>query len=106
LNVIPVYVPALRDRGDDLIRLTEHFAAEFASEYGRRPKKFAPEAVAVLRAYRWPGNVRELRNTLESILILGQKEAIEESVTIRHMHTRVQETVKIVQLVDYLRKLV
>jgi two-component system nitrogen regulation response regulator NtrX len=76
LNVIPVQVPALRDRGDDLIRLTEHFAAEFASEYGRRPKKFSPEAILVLHAYRWPGNVRELRNVIERLMIMVPGELV------------------------------
>jgi two-component system nitrogen regulation response regulator NtrX len=76
LNVIPVYVPALRDRGDDLIRLTDHFAAEFASEYGRRPKRFSPDAIDVLRAYRWPGNVRELRNVIERLMIMVPGELV------------------------------
>jgi two-component system nitrogen regulation response regulator NtrX len=70
LNVIPVWVPPLRDRGDDVIRLAEHFAAEFASEYGRRPKRFSPEALPVLKSYRWPGNVRELRNVIERLMIM------------------------------------
>ena len=76
LNVIPIYVPALRDRGDDLIRLTEHFAAEFANEYGRRPKRFSPDAVALLRGYRWPGNVRELRNVIERLMIMVPGELV------------------------------
>jgi len=70
LNVIPMFVPPLRDRGDDVIRLAEHFMAEFAEEYGRRAKRLAPDSAAVLRAYRWPGNVRELRNILERAAIL------------------------------------
>jgi two-component system nitrogen regulation response regulator NtrX len=70
LNVIPVYVPPLRDRGGDVIRLAEHFVAEFAREYGRRPKQFLPEAIAALSNYRWPGNVRELRNIIERLMIM------------------------------------
>jgi two-component system nitrogen regulation response regulator NtrX len=70
LNVIPMFVPPLRDRGDDVARLAEHFVAEFAEEYGRRAKRLAPEAAAMLRAYRWPGNVRELRNTIERLMIM------------------------------------
>jgi two-component system nitrogen regulation response regulator NtrX len=70
LNVIPMYVPALRVRDADVIRLAEHFVAEFAQEYGRRPKIFAPDALDVLRAYRWPGNVRELRNVIERLIIM------------------------------------
>jgi two-component system nitrogen regulation response regulator NtrX len=69
LNVIPIFVPPLRERGDDVLRLAEHFIAEFAREYGRRPKTFSAGGVAALRAYRWPGNVRELRNTIERLMI-------------------------------------
>src|SRR5712664_3116304 len=76
LNVIPIFVPPLRDRGDDVIRLVEHFAAEFASEYGRRPKRMSPEAAAVLKAYRWPGNVRELRNVTERLMIMVPGELV------------------------------
>ncbi len=76
LNVIPIYVPPLRTRGDDVVRLAEHFLAEFAAEYGRRAKRFAPEAVAVLKAYPWPGNVRELRNVIERLMIMVPGEVI------------------------------
>ncbi|MEZ5318462.1 MAG: sigma-54 dependent transcriptional regulator [Vicinamibacterales bacterium] len=70
LNVIPMSVPPLRDRGDDVLRLAEHFVAEFCREYGRRAKTVAPEAAAVLTAYHWPGNVRELRNLIERLVIM------------------------------------
>jgi two-component system nitrogen regulation response regulator NtrX len=79
LNVIPIYVPPLRDRGDDVIRLAQHFVAEFAREYGRRPKSFAPDADEILRAYRWPGNVRELRNTIERLMIMVPGDTIREA---------------------------
>jgi len=70
LNVIPIHVPALRERGDDIIVLARHFVGEIAREYGRRLKHLAPEAEAVLRAFRWPGNVRELRNVIERVMIM------------------------------------
>jgi two-component system nitrogen regulation response regulator NtrX len=70
LNVIPIFVPALRERGDDVLRLADHFVAEFAQEYGRRPKSLSPEAAEVLRVYGWPGNVRELRNVIERLMIM------------------------------------
>jgi two-component system nitrogen regulation response regulator NtrX len=78
LNVIPIFVPPLRDRGDDVLRLAEHFAAEFAREYGRRPKTFAPGAAGLLCAYRWPGNVRELRNVIERLMIMVPGDVIVE----------------------------
>jgi len=70
LNVIPIFVPPLRDRQDDIPLLADHFMSMMASEYGRRPKRFAPEATARLQHYAWPGNVRELRNTIERLMIM------------------------------------
>ena len=70
LNVIPIFVPALRDRQQDIPLLAEHFMALLAAEYGRRPKRLAPEAAARLQQYAWPGNVRELRNVIERLIIM------------------------------------
>ena len=70
LNVIPIYVPPLRDRLDDLRALAEHFMDGFAQEYGRRAKTFDQDALAALRRYAWPGNVRELRNVVERLMIM------------------------------------
>jgi two-component system nitrogen regulation response regulator NtrX len=70
LNVIPIFVPPLRDRPEDIPLLAEHFMALMAAEYGKRPKRFAPEAMARLQQYHWPGNVRELRNIVERLIIM------------------------------------
>ena len=70
LNVIPIFVPALRDRPLDIPLLAEHFMALLAAEYGRRPKRLASEASARLQQYGWPGNVRELRNVIERLIIM------------------------------------
>jgi two-component system nitrogen regulation response regulator NtrX len=70
LNVIPIFVPPLRERDNDVILLAEHFVNEFGREYGRRPKHFDSGAAAGLRNYRWPGNVRELRNVIERLMIM------------------------------------
>jgi two-component system nitrogen regulation response regulator NtrX len=70
LNVIPVYVPPLREREADIPVLAAHFMAELAREYGRRPKRFDGGAAIGLRSYRWPGNVRELRNVVERLIIM------------------------------------
>jgi two-component system nitrogen regulation response regulator NtrX len=70
LNVIPIFVPPLRDRDADIPLLADHFMKDFASEYGRRPKRLDPSAAAGLRSYRWPGNVRELRNVIERLMIM------------------------------------
>jgi two-component system, NtrC family, nitrogen regulation response regulator NtrX len=76
LNVIPIFVPPLRDRDADVPVLADHFMAEFAREYGRRPKKLDPSAAARLRAYRWPGNVRELRDVIERLIIMAPDDTI------------------------------
>jgi two-component system nitrogen regulation response regulator NtrX len=79
LNVIPVFVPPLRERESDIPMLAEHFVAELSREYGRRPKKFDVAAMAVLRRYAWPGNVRELRNVIERLMIMVPGETITAS---------------------------
>jgi two-component system nitrogen regulation response regulator NtrX len=79
LNVIPLAVPALRQRGHDVIRLAEHFISEFAGEYGRRVKQLSSDAQQAMRAYRWPGNVRELRNVIERLMIMVTADTIAAS---------------------------
>jgi len=76
LNVVPIFVPSLRDRQDDISALAEHFMSVLATEYGRRPKRIAPEAAARLRQYAWPGNVRELRNVIERLIIMVSGDTI------------------------------
>jgi two-component system, NtrC family, nitrogen regulation response regulator NtrX len=70
LNVVPISVPALRDRRDDVPLLADHFMAILAKEYGRRAKRFDADAVDALQRYSWPGNVRELRNVIERLMIM------------------------------------
>jgi two-component system nitrogen regulation response regulator NtrX len=70
LAVIPITVPALRERAEDIPLLVEHFAAALAREAGGRPRRFTPEAVDLLQRYPFPGNVRELRNLVERLSIM------------------------------------
>src|SRR6185436_3284509 len=70
LNVIPIFVPPLRERQEDIPMLADHFMAEFAREYGRRFKRFDSAAVLRIQRYPWPGNVRELRNVIERLMIM------------------------------------
>jgi two-component system nitrogen regulation response regulator NtrX len=79
LNVIPIFVPPLRDRADDIPRLAEHFMAELAREYGKRRKTFDAAALGALQRYRWPGNVREMRNVLERLMIMVPGDTIAAS---------------------------
>jgi two-component system nitrogen regulation response regulator NtrX len=76
LNVIPIFVPPLRERQEDIPLLADHFMAEFAREYGRRIKGFEPGARVTLQQYPWPGNVRELRNVIERLMIMAPGDAI------------------------------
>ena len=76
LNVIPVVIPPLRNRKEDIPVLVEYFLEYFAAEYGKRPKKMAPGGLKVLDAYDWPGNIRELRNMIERLVIMTPLDTI------------------------------
>ena len=70
LNVVPFHVPPLRDRLEDIPVLAQHFLDQFATAYGRKPKRLVKSAIDALVSQSWPGNVRELRNLMERIVIL------------------------------------
>ena len=70
LNVIPFYVPPLRERKEDIPLLARHFLAEISEENGRRLKSLTPDALEVLMQYDWPGNIRELKNVMERLMIM------------------------------------
>jgi len=76
LNVIPFYVPALRERAQDIPLLAEHFINAYSAEYGKKPKSLTPEAMAFFTGYVWPGNVREMKNIIERIVIMSPGEEI------------------------------
>ena len=71
LNVIPLHVPPLRERREDITMLVRHFVETYAREANLRPKPFTDEALERMQRMDWPGNVRELRNTVERLLILA-----------------------------------
>ncbi len=77
LNVIPFWVPPLRDRTEDIPVLARHFLSDYAAAYGRRAREFSPAALEIMMRYPWPGNVRELRNLVERIVIMCPEERIE-----------------------------
>ncbi len=79
LNVVPIRIPPLRDRIEDLPLLVESFIAKFAAQNGAGPKDITPEAMAVLMAHPWPGNVRELENVIERAMVLSRGDRIEKS---------------------------
>jgi two-component system response regulator AtoC len=76
LNVVPIDLPSLRDRPEDVEPLAEHFVGRFCRELGRAPARLDPAALDALRAYPWPGNVRELRNVMERVVLLEADDAI------------------------------
>ncbi len=73
LNVIPFFVPPLRERKEDLPLLVREFLVEFGKQYGRPRVELMEDAITALKQYPWPGNVRELRNVVERVLILNPK---------------------------------
>jgi two-component system, NtrC family, response regulator PilR len=77
LNVIPVYIPTLRERGDDIPLLVNHFVAKYCRRDGVDLKTVSPEAMQALHKYDWPGNVRELENCIERAVLLCRGEMIE-----------------------------
>jgi two-component system nitrogen regulation response regulator NtrX len=77
LSVIPVPVPPLRERPEDISLLVRHFTELFSRENNFRPKRFSQPALEVMMQHRWKGNIRELRNTVERLLIMAPGEAID-----------------------------
>ena len=76
LSVVPIRVPALRERLQDIAELVPYFLSEFCARNNFRPRTIEPDAVALLGRYTWPGNVRELRNVVERMAILTPGERI------------------------------
>ena len=76
LDVVEIRMPPLRDRGNDIAVLSNHFMKEFADRNGRNVSRISPAAAAILQAYSWPGNVRELRNTLEKMVVLAHGDVL------------------------------
>jgi DNA-binding NtrC family response regulator len=79
LNVIPLHLPPLRERPEDIMPLAEHFLARFAHDNLRRLKGFTREAEERLRTWSWPGNVRELENCIERAVVLSATDTVEEA---------------------------
>jgi len=76
LNVIPIIVPPLRERKEDIPELVDYFLEYFAAEYGQKPKKITPDGLGMLQAYDWPGNIRELKNVIERFVIMNPSNII------------------------------
>ncbi|XZE51929.1 sigma 54-interacting transcriptional regulator [Planctomycetaceae bacterium SH139] len=79
LNIVTIEIPPLRQRGDDIVLLTEHFLRFFADQVGRKPPRLAEAAKAAMLRHGWPGNIRELRNLVERVCYLCPQEVITAS---------------------------
>ena len=77
ISTIPIIVPPLRDRVEDIVLLAERLLSRFALDMGRGEVKLSPDAVGALQAYSWPGNIRELRNVLERAVLLSDKQILD-----------------------------
>ena len=77
LNVIPIHLPPLRERRDDIPFLVNHFVQKLARETGKELRGVSPEALTLLEQYRWPGNIRELENAIERAIVLGTGPTLE-----------------------------
>jgi two-component system response regulator AtoC len=90
LQLVAINVPSLRERGDDIFVLTDHFLRRLSSRYGRTIRGMEPAVEHIFRSYRWPGNVRELENLLERIFILED----EDTILARHLPARILREVE------------
>lgn len=77
LNVITIFIPPLRERGDDILLLARHFVTKFAAESGKSPLRFSDKALQSLRSHNWPGNVRELENVIQRLVVMTDGDIIE-----------------------------
>lgn len=76
LNIVPICIPSLYERGEDIILLADYFLKSFSGEAGRNGMFFTPDVVDIFRSYPWPGNVRELENAVEHALIMSSTRVI------------------------------
>ena len=80
LYVVPIELPPLRDRGEDVLLIARHFLTAFGKEEGRRFRGFSREAEAAIRGYPWPGNVRQLQNAIRNVVVLHDSELVEATM--------------------------
>jgi two-component system nitrogen regulation response regulator NtrX len=85
LNVVPVTIPAMRDRLEDIPLLATHFVEQISKMAGIKPRQLAPDALAVLQAHPWPGNVRQLRNLIEWLLIMLPNSEASETIRVSNL---------------------
>ena len=85
LNTVPIHVPALRDRKDDIYLLFTKFASDFSEHYHMPPIELTPDALEVLKNYPWPGNIRQLKNVTEQMSIIERPRLIDEQTVASYL---------------------
>jgi transcriptional regulator with PAS, ATPase and Fis domain len=85
LNTVPIQIPSLRDRGEDILLLFRKFASDFAERYKMPPVRLEPDAQHLLLSYRWPGNVRQLKNVTEQISIIENERQINAAILANYL---------------------
>lgn len=90
LNVLPIDLPALSSRGNDVLLLTHFFVQKFSKEYGKDSPAFSDDALRVIKNYAWPGNVRELENLIQRMIVMSEKPVIDVPDLPPHMRYTLQ----------------
>jgi DNA-binding NtrC family response regulator len=106
LNVIPIFVPPLRERKDDISLLASHFLQKFSHAKGKEVTSISPEVMEILLAHSWPGNVRELENVIEHAAIIAKRDHILPKDLPQSLLQRSLPTQQLVSLEDYEKSLI
>ncbi|MBS3918541.1 MAG: sigma-54-dependent Fis family transcriptional regulator [Deltaproteobacteria bacterium] len=106
LNVIPIFIPPLRERKDDISFLASHFLEKFSQEKGKKIVDFSPEVMEIFLAHTWPGNVRELENVIEHAVIIGKKDEIYSKDLPQYLLQKSAQTEELATLQDFERDLI
>ena len=106
LNVIPIFVPPLRAREDDIPLLASHFLQKFSQEKGKEVTSISPEVMEILLAHSWPGNVRELENVIEHAIIIAKQEKILPKDLPQYLLQQPLPTKQLISLQDHEKNLI
>ena len=106
LNVIPIFVPPLRERKDDISLLASHFLQKFSHEKGKEVTSISPEVMEIFLAHSWPGNVRELENVIEHAAIITKKDRISPKDLPQYLLQKPLQNEKLISLKDHERDLI
>lgn len=106
LNVIPIFVPPLRERKDDISFLASHFLEKFSQEKRKKNVYFSPEVMNIFLAHAWPGNVRELENVIEHALIIAKKDEISTKDLPRYLLQKSAQSEELATLQDFEKDLI